>query len=223
MVRYKPSQFTKKELEAIVVVLATDQGIDFLTGGKLNKYKRKAAIAAYRAIVRPVAARAVPSVARTAVGISRLALTNPYVVGGTLIYLAYTERDRIAQLLAEGAQVVEDPLRQYVGGVRQRTREFLADPIGAFEEGRAERRRFQERFPAIRGATRKPSAYNKAVSAGMKAIKNSTSFGKKGRISPATKAFKTVIAVGKAIKAKRKKPKKGIRSKVYTAMKRFYS
>jgi hypothetical protein len=218
MVRYKPSQFTKKELEAIVVVLATDQGIDFLTGGKLNKYKRKAAIAAYRAIVRPVAARAVPSVARTAVGISRLALTNPYVVGGTLLYLAYTERDRIAQALADGAEIVEDPLRQYVGGVKQRTREFLADPVGAFEEGRAERRRFQETFPAIRTAIRRPSAFNKAVSAGMKVVKKAKTYGGKGKIKPSKKAFALVTKIASAKKKKRKAPKSGIRRKIWNAM-----
>jgi len=38
MVRYKPSQFTKRELENMVSALATAAGIDFLTGGALNKY-----------------------------------------------------------------------------------------------------------------------------------------------------------------------------------------
>ena len=38
MVRYKPSQFTKRELEIMVSALALDKGLDFLTGGKLNKY-----------------------------------------------------------------------------------------------------------------------------------------------------------------------------------------
>jgi len=49
----------------MVGALAVDSGLDFLTGGKLNKYKRKAALAIYRTIVRPVAARAVPSVGRS--------------------------------------------------------------------------------------------------------------------------------------------------------------
>lgn len=228
MVRYKPSQFTKKELEIMVAALATDAGLDFLTGGKLNKYKRKAAVAVYRSVVRPVAgrlmpvaARAVPSVARTAVGISRLALTNPYVVGGTLIYLGYTERDRIAQALADGAEIVEDPLRQYVGGVKRRTREFLADPGGAFEEMAQERREFQERFPTIRATARKPSSFNKAVSKGMKAIKNSTSYGKKGKISPAKKAFALVVKLASAKKKKKKAPKSGIRRKIWNAIGRL--
>ena len=221
MVRYKPSQFTKKELEIMVAALATDAGLDFLTGGKLNKYKRKAAVAVYRSVVRPVATHAAPSIARTAIGMSRLALTNPYVVGGTLLYLGYTERDRIAQALADGAQIVEDPLRQYVGGVKQRTKEFLADPRGSFEEFREQQREFDERFPTIRVTSRKPSSFNKAVGKGMKAIKNSTSYGKKGKISPAKKAFALVVRLASAKKKKKKAPKSGIRRKIWNAMGRL--
>ena len=39
MVRYRASQFTKRELEIMVEALATAAGIDFLTGGVLNKYR----------------------------------------------------------------------------------------------------------------------------------------------------------------------------------------
>jgi len=63
--------------------------------------------------------------------------------------------------------------------------------------------------PIIR-AKKKVSKFNKAVSAGMKKVKSSKSFGKKGTISNAKKAFsavtKTVASLGK-----RKMPAKGIR------------
>jgi len=94
--------------------------------------------------------------------------------------------------------------------------ELLAD---AEERGRQDRLRV-ERFmqdlqygtaeKVKRSAKKKASTFNKAVSAGMKKIKSSTSYGKKGSISNAKKAFsavtKTVASLGK-----RKMPAKGIK------------
>jgi len=96
----------------MVAALATDAGLDFLTGGKLNKYKRKAALAVYRSVVRPVATRAaIPaavSVGRAAFGASRLLMANPYVLGGTALYVGYQERERIKQLLDQGYEIVQE-------------------------------------------------------------------------------------------------------------------
>jgi len=211
-------RLTKKQLIVAVTALALDKGVDVATGGALNRMTKKVLVETGKRLILPIApfaGRAGVSVAGTALGMSRLALTNPYVVGGTLLYLGYTERDRIAQALADGAEIVEDPLRQYLGGVEQRGREFLADPIGAVQEMREERKRFQQKFPSIR----KASKFNKAVSAGMKAVKKSTTYGGKGKIRPAKKVFAMVTKLASAKKKKKKAPKKGIRRLIWNAMK----
>jgi len=66
---------------------------------------------------------------------------------------------------------------------------------------------------------RRPSLFNKAVSAGMKAVKKSTSYGGKGVIKPATKVFALVTKLASAKKKKRKAPKSGIRRRIWNAMK----
>jgi len=66
---------------------------------------------------------------------------------------------------------------------------------------------------------RRPSSFNKAVSAGMKAVKKSTSYGGKGVIKPATKVFALVTKLASAKKRKKKAPKSGIRRKIWNAMK----
>ena len=63
------------------------------------------------------------------------------------------------------------------------------------------------------------SKFNKAVSKGMKAVKSSPSYGKRGTITNAKKAFTLVTKIASAKKKKKKAPKTGIRRKVWTAMK----
>ena len=210
MVRYKPSQFTKKELEIMVAALAVDSGLDFLTGGKLNKYKRKAALAIYRSIVRPVATRAAlpaaASIARAGFGASRILMTNPYILGATAIYVGVTERERIKQLLDQGYQIAREEVigrQELFETMQPRPAPFIPEVIEQFRP------------------KRRPSSFNKAVSAGMKAIKKSTSYGKRGSIIPAQKAFALVTKLASAKKKKKKAPKSGIRRKIWTAMKRY--
>jgi hypothetical protein len=213
MVRYKPSQFTKKELEIMVAALATDAGLDFLTGGKLNKYKRKAALAVYRSVVRPVATRAaIPatvSVGRAAFGASRILMTNPYILGATAIYVGVTERERIKQLLDQGYEMVVDPVLQQTAPGRQELFETMQPRPAPFIPGVIEQFR----------PKRKTSVFNRAVSQGMRAVKKSTSYGGKGKISPAKKAFAVVVKLAAAKKKKKKAPKSGIRRRIWNAMK----
>jgi len=69
------------------------------------------------------------------------------------------------------------------------------------------------------------SKFNSAVSRGMKAVKKSTSYGKKGVINAPKKAFKAVVSIAsKLSKAKKKKlklpkpPKVGISKVIYKSM-----
>jgi len=222
MVRYKPSQFTKKELETMVTVLATDQGIDFLTGGKLNKYKRKAAIAAYRAIVRPAATAGAITVGRlagTALGVGKqIALRHPVLTAGAVVYYTYKNREEIADLVEQGYDIVQpvvEPVVQEALDITRPARQELGPPT------RMPGRPISSMIlPAI--AKRKPSSFNQAVKKGMATVKASTSYGKKGVINAPRKAFSAVTKTVSKVKKGKKAPTKGILGKVAReARKRF--
>ena len=199
MVRYKPSQFTKRELEIMVSAFALDKGIDFLTGGKLNKYSRKAAIqivkkvlpAALRLAVTPAA-----SIARSAVPLA----LNPYVAGTALGYGALQTEP--------GQQLLESAAES--GAATRRSLDMELFNIQALAEEKVKRTK---------------SKFNLAVSKGMKAVKNSTSYGKKGVISAPKKAFAAVVSVASKLnKAKKtgtkfpKAPKLGVKKQIYKSI-----
>jgi len=211
-------RLTKKQLIIAVEALALDKGVDLATGGALNKMTKKAVLAVGSRLL-PVAGRAGISLAGTAFGVTRLLMVNPYVLGGTAIYVGIKERDKIKALLEQGYDIVEErlptpslppsPGRPSIPGVEEIITSSVIPP-------------FMARPPLPPGArlrSRKPSAFNKAVSAGMKAIKKSTSYGGKGKIRPAKKAFALVTKLASAKKKKKKAPKSGIRRRIWNAMK----
>ena len=63
------------------------------------------------------------------------------------------------------------------------------------------------------------SKFNKAVSKGMKIVRASTSYGKKGKINNAKRAFSAVTKVVSLKKRKKKAPRSGIRAKIYHGIK----
>jgi len=200
---------TQKEIAAFVV----GHGIvDFVTGGTLSRIERNALWKVIKKLGPPAARGAVgivPSVART---VGMVAMRHPYVAAGAVIYVAVTEREKIRTLLEQGYDVIEErlptpslPPSPGIPGVEEiitgsMVPQFMARP----GKPRAPRRR---------------SSFNKAVSAGMKAIKKSTSYGGKGKIKPAKKAFSVVVKLASAKKKKKKAPKSGIRRRIWNAMK----
>jgi len=74
---------------------------------------------------------------------------------------------------------------------------------------------------AIVKAVRKPSKFNKAISAGMKSVRSSKFIGKKGTISNSKKAFATVTKTVSALKKGRKRPTKGVRGTIARAVRRY--
>ena len=68
---------------------------------------------------------------------------------------------------------------------------------------------------------RKASSFNKAISAGMKAVRSSKFMGKKGSISNSKKAFATVTKTVSALKKGRKRPTKGVRGTIARAARRY--
>jgi hypothetical protein len=63
------------------------------------------------------------------------------------------------------------------------------------------------------------SKFNRAVSKGMKIVKASSSYGKKGTINNAKRAFAAVTKVVSLKKRKKKAPRSGIRAKIFHGIK----
>jgi len=215
--RYARGDFTKAELMGAVGILLVDQAIDIATFGRLSKLKGKAFVRVALPLVRKGAvagARLAPSIARTA---GMVALRHPYIAAGAAIVVGIHEREKIRTLLEQGYDIIEErlptpslpPSPPSIPGVEEiitgsMVPQFMARPPLP---------------PGARLRRRGPSKFNKAVSAGMKAIKKSTSYGKRGVIKPAKKAFALVTKLASAKKKKKKAPKSGIRRRIWNAMK----
>jgi len=203
MVRYKPSQFTKRELENMVSGLAGAAGLDFATGGALNKYSRSAAIKIAQTIgslgIR-VGAAVLPSVAASTARAALPLVTNPYLAGTALGYGALQTQP--------GQQLLEAAAES--GADTRRSLDMALFNIQAQAEEKVRKTK---------------SKFNTAVSKGMGAAKAGTSYGVKGVLSAPTKAFAAVTKlaskINKAKKEKRKLPAKpkGINAKkIYSSI-----
>lgn len=97
----------------------------------------------------------------------------------------------------------------------------------AAERGRMDRIRFEQALTDLTQVTipkakaRTKSKFNKMVSAGMKSVKASTSYGRKGTISNAKKAFSAVTKAASAVTSGKKLPKSGIKRKLMSVMRRI--
>ena len=167
----------------------------------------------------PVAARGAAGFIPRAFGTARfIAMRHPYVTAAVVTYEVVKNREQIAQLAREGWEVIQ-PVAEPVG-------QFLREEV--FTEEHLQRGReagtigpYQGPLPGFLEKLRpkrKASAFNKAVSQGMRVVKKSTSYGKKGEIKPAKKAFTVVVKLAAAKKKKKKAPKSGIRRKIWNAM-----
>jgi len=105
----------------------------------------------------------------------------------------------------------------------------LATPPGqqlldiAEERGRMDRIRFEQALTDLTIGTKKKtvktkSKFNKAIAAGMKTVKASTSYGKKGIISSPKKAFSAVTKTASRLKRGGKVAKTGIKRKIGLAI-----
>jgi len=200
---------TTKELGAILV----GHGIvDFISGGKLSLIERNAVWKVLKTLttrVAPAAARVTGSTALRAAGtVARvggmIAMRHPYVAAGAVVYVAVKNREQIADLIREGYDVVSDELAQHPMGFR---RPSVVPPM--FMPGSILRKKA-------------PTSFNKAVKKGMSIVKGSTSYGKKGTINNAKKAFAAVTKVASAASKKKKTPKSGITRKIFVGIKGLF-
>ena len=182
----------------------------YATGRVLPKgTTRKAFRTAVRALT-PVAARAAPA---AATGIASLAAANPVAAGTALGLGALATPPGQALLDAAAARGAAD---------RIAAQQMLDEAI--FRSTTLPARQITETVssPQFRtAAKRKVSKYSKAVKAGMAAVKASKFGGKKGKISNAKSAFKTVNLVASAVNKGKKVSAKGIRGTVARAVRRI--
>ena len=194
-------KLTKRDL----AVLGGAIGVaDFLAEGRLSAPLARA----IKRYVIPAAGRGVARSPGTVLGVARaglgaakfVALRHPVLTGGAIVYYGYKNRKEIGRLVEQGYDVLQD------------TREMLPDTgSGA---------------PQIRMAAtpaRKKSTFNRAVSVGLKALKGSTSYGKKGVISNAKAAFRTATKAASARSKGKKMPKSGPAKVAYKAAKGVYT
>ena len=96
----------------------------------------------------------------------------------------------------------------------------------AEERGRMDRIRFEQALTDLTVGVKKrkvktSSKFNKMVSAGMKTLKASTSYGKKGTVSNAKKAFSVVTKAASAVSKGHKLPKSGIKRRIMSIMRKI--
>jgi hypothetical protein len=203
-------QISRKDLER----LAIGFGIaDFLTEGALTKpiarstksALRKAAPAIGRGIIRYG-----PKVALTAARVTPTPLAAA-AVGAAAIQ----NRARIADAAGNVYEMVAPAVQQYGQGVVERA----MDPETYSPIGPSPQTMQLERLGIVPSRPKKVrSKFNAAVKKGMEIVKGSTSYGKKGTINNAKKAFTAVTKAASAVSKGRKAPKSGIRRKLHTAM-----
>ena len=197
--------------------LATFAGIagvaDFLAEGRFSAPVARGLKKALR-VYGPTAVRgavtALPRLAGTAVGAARfITMRHPYIAAAVITYEVIKNREQIAQLSREGWEVIEDTASTGLGIMGTEARRLLTE---------GPRPSPGMRLPPI-VSKKRASKFNSAIKAGMAAVKRSTSYGGKGKIKPATKAFSVVVKLASAKKKKKKAPKGGLRRRIWNAMK----
>ena len=103
-----------------------------------------------------------------------------------------------------------------LGEAVRRAPETVEDIIESFESAQA-----GLGIPKEKRIKKKASKFNKAVSAGMAAVKKSKSFGRPGKFSNSKKAFATVTKTVSSINKGKKRPTKGIRGTIARAIKSY--
>jgi len=195
-------------VEELGAILVGHGIVDFVSGGKLSKVERNALWSAFKKAGMGVA-RAVPRASGTVARVGgTIAMRHPYIAAGAVIYVAATNREQIADLVRQGYDVVQESgIGQSVDPSR-----FVPAVQSEFERLMTEGPRPSPgRIPPgfLQKPKRRKSTYNSAVSKAMKALKNSTSYGKKGVLNAPKKAFGFVARTVSKLRRGKKVPSKG--------------
>jgi len=201
-------KISKRDL-AVIAGLAG--AADFLAEGRFTAPLARA----LKTVIRrggPTAARftgatAVRGLGTAAIVGKQIALRHPVLTAGAVVYYTYKNRDEIADLIEQGYEVLQPKVQQFGDIIQQEQQRLFTEgprPIGGVL------------FPKRKKVKTK---FNKAVSRGMSVVKASTSYGKKGSISNAKKAFSVVTKTASKINKGAKVAKSGITRKIGLAIK----
>ena len=207
-------QISRKDLERLAIAFGI---ADFFSGGRLTA---PVGNAARRALTKaaPAIARGIVQYGPAAVG-TAARVTPTGAVAATAGVLALQNREKIADLTAQGYEILAPAgpaLREYGAGVAERALDPATYQMR--REGPTLGGDFLTQELMKRRKPKRKTKFNQAVSKGMSIIKESTSFGKKGVINNAKKAFSTVTKAASNVSKGKKAPKSGIKRKLHTAM-----
>jgi hypothetical protein len=205
---------SRKDLERLAIAFGI---ADFFSGGKLTapigNASRKALVKAAPAIGRGIL-RYGPTVAVTAARVT----PGPVAAVATGA-LAYSQRERIADAAGNVYEKVAPAVQDYGAGVADRTRQLISDPAGYLESIEPPGGYGIKPLPSFPSPRKKKTTpFNRAIKKGMSIVKGSTSYGKKGTINNAKKAFSAVTKAASRVNKGAKAPAKGIARKLHTAM-----
>ena len=184
----------------LAVIAGLAGAADFLAEGRFSAPVARA----LKTVIRrggPTAARFTGATALRAAGTvasvgKTIALRHPVLTAGAVVYYTYQNRDELGGLIEQGYELVQPGLQA------------LAD--------------LDAPIVGVRMPKKRMTDFNKAVKKGMSIVKGSTSYGKKGTINNAKKAFAAVTKVASAASKKRKLAKKGISRKIYMGIKGLF-
>ena len=192
--------------------LAIGFGIaDFLTEGRLSAPIARGTKAALKKAA-PAIARGIIRYGPTAAVTAARVTPTPLAAAATGAALI-ANRERIADTAGNIYERVAPAAQQFGAGVVERaldpeTYAPMGEPRDLLPLG----------GPIKRPTKRRLSKFNQAIKKGMSTVKGSTSYGKKGVINNAKKAFSMVTKVASGVSKGRKAPKSGIRRKVHSAI-----
>jgi len=184
----------------LAVIAGLAGAADFLAEGRFTAPLARA----LKTVIRrggPTAARFTGATALRAAGTvasvgKTIALRHPVLTAGAVVYYTYQNRDELGGLIEQGYELVQPGLQA------------LAD--------------LDAPIVGVRRPKKRMTDFNKAVKKGMSIVKGSTSYGKKGTINNAKKAFAAVTKVASAASKKKKTPKTGIARKIYLGIKGLF-
>ena len=151
---------------------------------------------------------------------ARIAVAGIVKAGRVVVPAAGRASARVAPPLARGAATLARRNPYVATGAallaaeRAGLLDPLLDPVEEFVEEEIV-------VPIQKSGRRTRSKFNKAVSAGMKAVRASTSYGKKGQINNAKRAFSAVTKVASKVNRGKKVSAKGVTGTIARAVRRI--
>ena len=207
-------QISRKDLER----LAIGFGIaDFLTEGRLSAPIARGTKAALK--------RAAPAIARgiirygPTVAVTAARVTPTPLAAAAVGAAAVQNRELIRDVAGNVYERVKPGVQAYGEGVMER----LRDPEQLLPVETGQSPAIEKLFGLPSGKPRRKiaSKFNKAVKAGMSAVRNSKSYGKKGTINNARKAFSAVTKVTSKVNRGAKVSAKGVTGTIARAVRKI--